>query len=517
MDNNDYIERMKRERELREQMRLERCGQIGWISVIYAIVFTVCLYENFSGITSPIWAVFTAFYLHYAGKKMQGNWSRANTLMNIAIVLFGFSNFFTDNGVMIFINYVAILGLIIINVIYIFADTSSLNVTKHLLAMLQGTVGSITMFGEPFTNIGSLLSKNKKDKNDKTTYVMIGILVAIPIVLVVGTMLAAADSVFSSMLKEAGKTLAFDNILSNWFGVLFMLVAGYVFPYSYLAYMKKGQICVISNNVKKAEPIAMIIVSGAVSLLYVLFSLIQIFYLFMRKGTLPTDYTYAEYAREGFFQLMFVSAFNVLLVLICIEFFRDSKMLKAILSVVSVCTFIMIASSAYRMGMYISEYGLTFLRVFVLWALVVIALIMSGLLITLYVSKFKLFRYGLTVITVCTLALTYSHMDYFIAKYDLSRHQSFTELQDDNSVSTSVEFYRNIDCRYLMGLSADAAPAMMQHSDRVFAYMKENEVDLGDAKWAYQEHKEDGEVKNKMTLRNFNISRYMARLGMENK
>lgn len=512
MENNDYRERMKQERELREQMRLERCGKIGWISVIYALAFTVCLYKNFSGITSPVWAIFTAFYLHYAGKKLEGNWTGVNTLMNIAIILFGFSNFFTDNRIMIFINYVAIIVLIIINVLCVFIDMSSLNVTKHLLAMLQGAAGSIAMWGEPFTNIGTLLSRNKKDKNDKTKYAIVGIIVAIPVVISIGLLLATADSVFGNMLEDIGKALAFDNILSNWFGALVMLTAGYVLPYSYLTYVQKGQIC-LNNKARKTEPIGMIIVSGAVSLLYVLFSLIQIVYLFMGKGELPKDYTYAEYAREGFFQLLFVSAFNVLLVLVCIEFFKESKVLRAVLTVISICTFIMIASSAYRMGMYISEYGLTFLRVFVLWTLAVIALMMAGLLITLYVSKFKLFRYGLVVITVCTLVLTYSHMDYFIAKYDLNR-ENFVKHQVDEETRELLDC--DVDCSYLMMLSADAAPAL-QNSEKVSEYMKKHEIDINYVRWLYQEYKEDGEVKNKMTFRNFNVSRYMARLGMDKK
>lgn len=47
--------------------------------------------------------------------------------------------------------------------------------------------------------------------------------------------------------------------------------------------------------------------------------------------------------------------------------------------------------------------------------------------------------------------------------------------------------------------------------------MKKHEIDINYVRWLYQEYKEDGEVKNKMTFRNFNVSRYMARLGMDKK
>lgn len=46
--------------------------------------------------------------------------------------------------------------------------------------------------------------------------------------------------------------------------------------------------------------------------------LIQIVYLFGEWGTLPGNYTYASYARKGFFQLVFVCLINLALVLVMI-------------------------------------------------------------------------------------------------------------------------------------------------------------------------------------------------------
>ncbi|MFR8843973.1 MAG: DUF4153 domain-containing protein [Waltera sp.] len=51
------------------------------------------------------------------------------------------------------------------------------------------------------------------------------------------------------------------------------------------------------------------------------FSGIQIFGLFLGKMQLPEGYTYAQYAREGFFQLLAVSILNLILVLVCLSFF----------------------------------------------------------------------------------------------------------------------------------------------------------------------------------------------------
>ena len=75
----------------------------------------------------------------------------------------------------------------------------------------------------------------------------------------------------------------------------------------------------------------------------------------------------------------------------------------------------MIASSAYRMGLYVSEYGLTATRLCVFWALGVIALFMLGVILSICKPAFSLFRYGIIVIGVCYLVLAFARPDYLVA------------------------------------------------------------------------------------------------------
>ncbi|MDE6951533.1 MAG: DUF4173 domain-containing protein, partial [Lachnospiraceae bacterium] len=169
-------------------------------------------------------------------------------------------------------------------------------------------------------------------------------------------------------------------------------------------------------------PVIAISATAVIALIYVYFCVIQVVYLFAGYGTLPEGYTYAQYARQGFFQLLFICLMNLVLVLIGLGFFRQSRVLKGILLVISLCTFVMTASSAYRMLLYISVYQLTFLRIFVLWALFVIALLMAGIIGKTLKNGFPLFRYGLFVITCCYLVLSFSQPDYWIARYNISTY-----------------------------------------------------------------------------------------------
>ena len=103
----------------------------------------------------------------------------------------------------------------------------------------------------------------------------------------------------------------------------------------------------------------------------------------------------------------------------------------------------MIISSALRMILYIDTYALTFLRLFVLWSLAVIFLLMAGVTAFIFYRRFPLFLYGLTVIGICYTVLSFSHPDYIIARYNLTY---------------------GADYDYLSRLSADAAPAVLNPS-----------------------------------------------------
>ena len=108
-----------------------------------------------------------------------------------------------------------------------------------------------------------------------------------------------------------------------------------------------------------------------------------IFYRFLSEKTekymeeiLKNDgMTYSEYAREGFFQLLAVSFFNLVLVLAVLNYFKRHPVLTGCLAVISLCTGILLGSSAFRMCLYVAAYGLTFLRLGVLWFLALLAVL----------------------------------------------------------------------------------------------------------------------------------------------
>lgn len=477
---------------------------LGPVSIIYSLIFVFCLYKNLYGITSPLWAMATVGYIIFLGRQFEKQWRFINTFISVAIVLLGFSNFITGNALIIFFNYVGIILLIIVNMVYLFVDIRGASIIRHFEMLLMLIGGMIGRLCEPFEDVVVFAKEYKPKKNKNIIYILIGLVIALPLTIILIFILASADVVFNNMIVNLIDLLRVDKLIGNVIGLTAMLIAGYMIPYAF-----SKNICVSNVNVKEekvlnAKPIIPIIVTAIISFVYGIFSVVQIVYLFMGKGDLPENYSYAEYAREGFFQLLFVSIFNIVIILVCIELFEESKILKAILSIISVCTFIMIASSAYRMSMYIGEYGLTITRVLVLWALAVITLIMLGFLCRIFLQKINMFKLSIVVVTVCFTILSLSRVDYYIAKYNLNMYEGMK----------TIGYLDVCSYDYLMGLSTDAAPAIMEKKEEIYEYMDMTEQDLDDVSWSYKYYDEYNKNFNFVTIRKFNLSKHISRLSI---
>lgn len=241
---------------------------------------------------------------------------------------------------------------------------------------------------------------------------------------------------------------------------------------------------------KKYSPVVAITFTSVIAVIYLFYSAIQIIYLFIGQGGgLPAGITYASYARSGFWELLFISILNFFMVVVGIYLFRENKILKWILTVISACIFVMIFSSAYRMWMYVDVYHLTFLRVLVLWFLSVLTIVMIGTIFSIYKKKFPLFRYSMFVVGCCYIVFSLARPDYWIATYNIEH----TENMNQGELSYLV-----------YGLSDDAASAISK--------IEANKISLENDSYLYYDDSEkpDSMLQNyfwniKEKYRNMNI------------
>lgn len=193
---------------------------------------------------------------------------------------------------------------------------------------------------------------------------------------------------------------------------------------------------------------------------------IQFSYLFS-GAKLPNGMSYPEYARSGFFELCYVICFSVFIIMLCMIFIKrhENKKLPAIiaslLTVLTICNYVIIASAAYRMMRYIGVQDLTIKRVMVMWLISVFAVALIGAVIKLWVPSFKTSAFVAITVIVMTIGINACNINVFIATYNVDKYME--------SKSTSV--VRKINVEYLGTLG----PAAAEQTARL---LKEKDQDI---------------------------------------
>lgn len=491
--------------EQRESAKRFHTLSIGCL--VYALFYTFCLYQNKSGITYPFLIGGTLCFFGYYSRRFGATAAKDKKFLAGAMLLLGVINFTTDSGILIFMNRLMIVVLLGVLLLERFHDVVNWKLGAWGKALLHLLFGSFSQIYKPLEDAyWKNRLREKKDNNTperaaykkKILYGLLGVGVSIPVLFGIILLLGSADALFYEMICNVWDVLFSWNwpeFLTNGdlLSILWMIVCCFLGVYGLLTYSGKRKYIEAAVKTEPMEWDALIAIAflSLITVVYCLFCGIQIFGLFLGWMMLPEGYTYASYARQGFFQLLLICLFNIGLVLGCLGFFKKNKWLQLLLTLISGCTYIMVASSAYRMILYITSYQLTFLRIFVLWALLMIALMLVGIIRYIWKQEIGLFRYLLITITVGYLVFSGMHPDYWIAKYNISQFVQGEE----------------VDLRYLTrNLSMDAAPAVYELALADYPEEWENRVKQTLEK--YDERVEDR--TQDMHIRNWNLSRAYA-------
>ena len=486
-------------------------------SALYALFYTVCLYRNASGITYPFFVIGTLCYFFFSMRKLGIPYKKDSGFYIASVVLLGISNCLTNSEPLLFMNKCGIFLLTFILMIHTVYMDKNWNFPEYLAALVQtaGTVFSCIL--RPLSDMVFYFDAKKREQTGKQSYllpILIGIAITIPVLIIMMILLIISDdAVFGDMLVNLFSTnifidvgfwtiLVFLDSYSKYFGSVFLAIVVFLGSYAVHAALSMKNVKEEVTDYRVFEPDTAIIFTATLSTLYLIFSMVQIlqiFLLFIGKMQLSSGYTDSYYAKNGFFELLMICILNLIIVLVCRYLFRENTALKVILTIISGCTFIMILSCVLRMITYINSYNLTFSRIFALWTLTVIFLLMVGVTIFIYKSKFPLFSYSLIIVTVFYISLSFARPDYWIAKYNLDPvHLDY------------LDKYDVYDSQYYLStLSADAAPILLNEETNPYLRQKVDEEELAWVRLSrYRDRIDD--LSENMHIRNFNFSIYNA-------
>jgi hypothetical protein len=252
---------------------------------------------------------------------------------------------------------------------------------------------------------------------------------------------AAADAAFAHLLGELVPDGAFDTTaarLATWLGVAAVggaLLRSGVATAPAEVPPPRGRLA----GVEWTLPLAVLVA------LFAAFVALQITTFFAgHEYVLRTaDLTYAEYAREGFAQLLVVAALTLAVIAAAARWAPDTRVKRCLLGALCALTLVVLASALERLDLYMDAYGFTRLRLTaqatILWLGAVFVLLL------LAHRAAWLPRAAVTLTAAALLAFAVSDPDRRVAERNVDRYAETGRL--DESV--------------LRNLSPDAAPALV--------------------------------------------------------
>lgn len=226
-------------------------------------------------------------------------------------------------------------------------------------------------------------SKFPKLQGTKYIHIIKGILLALPIIIILASLLASADLVFSKYLWQIFSFNLTPDFFWRSFHIAFfssILFAGYLYVFRWLHTKKEQKI--IPPFVPKSDiQIEANIILWAISALFFLFMIIQIAYLFWWQGMISAEwFTYADYAKRWFFELAIAGCIVFFLIWILDGFLYwhehtpTSRLFKSLSTILILLTLWLLASAFMRLKMYEITYGFTELRFYGYVFLILVAI-----------------------------------------------------------------------------------------------------------------------------------------------
>ena len=278
-----------------------------------------------------------------------------------------------------------------------------------------------------------------------------GLVLVLPLLLLFGGLLMAADAVYSRLISTA---LHFDvgALLNHLFFSLFLawLTAG--FGRALLLAASPA----LPNEKRAGLPSLGIVetttIFSLLNLLFLSFVLVQIRYFFGGAATVQATagLTYAQYARSGFFELVWVAAL-VLPLLLGLHWLqrpgdaRAQRLFSRQAAVQVALLFVIMASALARLRLYEGEYGLTELRLYTTAFMGWLLLVFAWFTLTVGRGRRERFAFGAAVCAFAlVVALHVVNPDAMIVRANLAHAGNG----------------RAFDAEYAASLSADAIPAL---------------------------------------------------------
>lgn len=474
------------------------------VAILLGFLFDYLFFEKSFGISVLIFeAVFIGFTLwfsarfHYAFRPTL--WLLGLTLFFAAMTAVHANLFLT------FLNIVATLGLLLLATQeFLKKPIINFRIPDYITTIVTTP---FKIFRRFLQTLFFISKPSQKSSTAVLKRITIGIIMALPFLLFFGALFASADLGFKNLVDS----IFTFNISDEFVGHVILVIGIFVFSLGLFAYLfnippeinsseipedHKSEKEVIDRNIEVR------VFLWLIAALFGIFLIFQIAYLF--GGAINISHgnlTYAEYARKGFWELLTVGLFTLLILLIMDKYTKRSTSrltwftLPSLVLIVEI--FIIIISAFKRLMLYQVAYGLTTLRLYVAGFIIFLGIIFIVLAIKLWREKQERFFAFASLLAIITFLIVVNILnpDAFIAQKNIDRFNQTGK----------------IDAHYLGTMSVDAVPKMLNVYDRLkdedkailkqLISVKKSDLDKQTADWQsynMSRHKALTEINNRI-------------------
>lgn len=436
--------------------------------------FDVLFNGKLPGISVPLFALLLMGGLLLALRWEGARALAANAWLPVALLFFAAMCALRANGFLTFLNISACLMILAVIAVYLAQSSAAgMGLPALPLAPLEAVLLSLLRAGQATAQAWRHNASARPQPTRKQAIPWLrGLLLAVPVLLLFTALLASADLIFADRLEHLLSPEFLQDVGRGVGHILLVLSAGFLLAGG-LVYAVQRRASTWAERLRAMRLprfpgiTEAAVVINATNLLFALFVVIQVPYLFGgRVNVVAGKFTYAEYARRGFGELVMVAILTLGLVVVLSALTqrasrRQRLVFNASATVLLGLTCVLLASAFKRLLMYEEAYGFSQMRIYPHVFMVWLGILLAWFVVTLWLRPDR-FAIGVLVAALGFVAtLDVMNPDAFVVRQNV-RHPVLVAAPTAGGGEPNAE----IDVSYFERLSEDAVPALIAALDQ---------------------------------------------------
>ncbi|MBQ2704864.1 MAG: DUF4173 domain-containing protein [Clostridia bacterium] len=363
-----------------------------------------------------------------------------------------------SSKVLLFFWSVLLMGLAIVN--------NTKNASRGWMQLVEAMrLILMTPFERCSNTLASLFQDKGSNSKKKAKGILIGIACGLPALFIIVPILVSSDAAFEAVMNNIFADGISRVIASVIMGTFLAIL---LFTTVFAASKKIVKIDSVNQAEKTDEtnktkfrgvsstPVTTFLCT--ISLVYVVYLFSQLAYFFNAfAGFLPENYTTAQYARRGFFEMTVICGINIGVIVGSLLISKKDKKGNQPLAVRLLCGFIclfslvIVATVIGKLVMYMGLYGLTELRLYTSLFSVCAAIIIIFVGIRLLIPRFAYFRATAATLAVLSVGIAFADVNTTIARYNTEAYLN--------------GYLEQVDVDYLGTLGSASVPSLVELMD----------------------------------------------------